>query len=235
MSDGLAARFPVSVKGVVERDGRFVLLKNERDEWELPGGKLEAGETIEDCLVREIEEELNLSTRVGKPLNNWVYYVNGVHVLIITYALQILDEQAEMRVSHEHRNYDCSPSRRLPGCRCLTDTSSPSRPTRRSLAIGRTAGLNNRDDMVHGLSMLPRGHAEADDGFLAERLGCFKSVQALDQHKARAVRPHQDRRLLAVIEHAGRDLVHALLFERGASFDRHVDVGNCKGLALHHC
>ena len=103
MSDGLAARFPVSVKGVVERNGRFVLLKNERDEWELPGGKLEPGETIEDCLVREIEEELNLSTRIGRPLNNWVYFVNGVHVLIITYALQIVDEAAEMRVSHEHK------------------------------------------------------------------------------------------------------------------------------------
>jgi hypothetical protein len=31
--------FPVSVKGVVVRDGRVLLLRNERDEWELPGGK----------------------------------------------------------------------------------------------------------------------------------------------------------------------------------------------------
>jgi 8-oxo-dGTP pyrophosphatase MutT (NUDIX family) len=65
MTDNLAARFPVSIKGVVERDGRFVLLKNERDEWELPGGKLEPGEGIEDCLVREIDEELNLPVAVG--------------------------------------------------------------------------------------------------------------------------------------------------------------------------
>lgn len=36
--------FPVSVKGVVVRDGRVLLLRNERDEWELPGGKLELGE-----------------------------------------------------------------------------------------------------------------------------------------------------------------------------------------------
>lgn len=117
MSDGLAARFPVSVKGVVERDGRFVLLKNERDEWELPGGKLEPGETIEDCLVREIEEELDLSTKVGRPLNNWVYFVNGVHVLIVTYALQILNEKAEMRMSHEHKELRLFPLEEIAGLR----------------------------------------------------------------------------------------------------------------------
>jgi 8-oxo-dGTP pyrophosphatase MutT (NUDIX family) len=117
MSDGLAARFPVSVKGVVEYDGRFVLLKNERDEWELPGGKLEPGETIEDCLVREIAEELNLSTKVGRPLNNWVYFVNGVHVLIVTYALEILDEPAEMKVSYEHKELRSFPPEEIAGLR----------------------------------------------------------------------------------------------------------------------
>ena len=28
---------PVSIKGVVVRDGKVLLLKNEREEWELPG------------------------------------------------------------------------------------------------------------------------------------------------------------------------------------------------------
>jgi ADP-ribose pyrophosphatase YjhB (NUDIX family) len=36
--------FPVSVKGVVVQGGKVLLLRNERDEWELPGGKLEVGE-----------------------------------------------------------------------------------------------------------------------------------------------------------------------------------------------
>ena len=31
--------FPVSVKGVTVQGGRVLLLQNERDEWELPGGK----------------------------------------------------------------------------------------------------------------------------------------------------------------------------------------------------
>lgn len=36
--------------------------------WEFPGGTLEAGETLEECLLREIREELNLTVRVGRRL-----------------------------------------------------------------------------------------------------------------------------------------------------------------------
>jgi ADP-ribose pyrophosphatase YjhB (NUDIX family) len=40
-------RLPVSVKGVVLDDGgKAALLENERGEWELPGGRLEAGESL---------------------------------------------------------------------------------------------------------------------------------------------------------------------------------------------
>jgi 8-oxo-dGTP pyrophosphatase MutT (NUDIX family) len=36
--------YPVSVKGVAVSDGLVLLLRDERDEWDLPGGKLELGE-----------------------------------------------------------------------------------------------------------------------------------------------------------------------------------------------
>ena len=39
-----AYAFPVSVKGVAVQSGRVLLLENERNEWELPGGKLELRE-----------------------------------------------------------------------------------------------------------------------------------------------------------------------------------------------
>lgn len=83
-------------------------------------------------------------------------------------------------------------------------------------------------------SVLPRVDEVADDGRLAERLGGFQAVQALDQHEAGTVGAHQDRRLLAGFEHAGGDFVHAFLLKRGTPFDRHVDVGDGDGLALHH-
>ena len=85
--DNQAYRFPVSVKGVIWHAQRVVLLKNEREEWELPGGKLELGETPEDCVAREIAEEVGLHVKIGPLLDSWVYHIAaGVDVLILTYG-----------------------------------------------------------------------------------------------------------------------------------------------------
>ncbi len=88
-SDGASVRYPVSVKGVVLRDGRVVLIKNRRDEWELPGGKLEADETPEACVAREIAEELDLVVVVHAIVDAWVYRIAaGIDVLVLTYGCE---------------------------------------------------------------------------------------------------------------------------------------------------
>ncbi|BCB86597.1 NUDIX hydrolase [Phytohabitans suffuscus] len=95
--------FPVSVKGVVVRDGRVLLLRNERDEWELPGGKLDLGEEPTECVAREIAEEVGWQVTIGPLLDVWQYHIrDGVDVLIVTYGCH-LDIDEDPVVSHEHK------------------------------------------------------------------------------------------------------------------------------------
>ncbi|HWK43893.1 MAG TPA: NUDIX domain-containing protein [Stellaceae bacterium] len=95
--------FPVSIKGVVLFGGRILLLENERDEWELPGGRLELGEDPPECLAREIDEELGIAVEVGPILDSWCYEpLPGRIVVIVTYGCQA-DSAVQPRLSHEHR------------------------------------------------------------------------------------------------------------------------------------
>jgi 8-oxo-dGTP pyrophosphatase MutT (NUDIX family) len=66
-------RFPVSVKAVVEVDGRVPLPRNARCEWELPGGRLEAGEELEATAEREVLEELGLAVECRALIDAWTY------------------------------------------------------------------------------------------------------------------------------------------------------------------
>ncbi|MCP2075934.1 UNVERIFIED_ORG: 8-oxo-dGTP pyrophosphatase MutT (NUDIX family) [Pseudomonas lini] len=95
---------PVSIKGVLQSpEGLVVLMLNERDEWELPGGRIELGETAAQCLAREIDEELAVAVSVGEPLDSYLFEViPGKHVFISTYRCQLLGGFVPT-VSHEHK------------------------------------------------------------------------------------------------------------------------------------
>ncbi|MGI5128121.1 NUDIX domain-containing protein [Pseudonocardia sp. CA-107938] len=62
--------------------------RNERDKWELPGGRIEIGESPEDCVAREIAAETGWKVTTGPVLDTWMYYIDTVqrHVFIATYG-----------------------------------------------------------------------------------------------------------------------------------------------------
>lgn len=107
--------WPVSVKGVtLDSHDRVLLLRNERDEWELPGGRLEIGSpdgiqvadpSPEAALEREITEETGWAVTAGPILNGgaWIYEpIPGRRVLIVTYGCRNLTPDKVPVLSHEH-------------------------------------------------------------------------------------------------------------------------------------
>jgi 8-oxo-dGTP pyrophosphatase MutT (NUDIX family) len=102
--DYVEYQLPVSVKAVISWGGLIPLLKNERDEWELPGGKLEVGEDPAACLAREIEEELGWEVNVCAPFHCWVYRIRpDRHVFVVTYFASY-EGSGEPRYSNEHKS-----------------------------------------------------------------------------------------------------------------------------------
>jgi len=45
---------------VIVRDGRVLIAKRKEGKWEFPGGGLEDNETLEECLKRELMEEMGV-------------------------------------------------------------------------------------------------------------------------------------------------------------------------------
>lgn len=64
--------------GVVIRDGLVALVHRPRyDDWTLPKGKLDSGESFEEAAIREIDEETGLRTRLVRELPAVQYEVRG--------------------------------------------------------------------------------------------------------------------------------------------------------------
>ena len=70
---------------VIEKEGSFLITKRLKRShlghcWEFPGGKLERGETLEECVIRECKEELNISVKPLHKIQELVHHYPEVSV-----------------------------------------------------------------------------------------------------------------------------------------------------------
>ena len=83
----------VAACALVDPDGRVLLAKRPEGKalaglWEFPGGKVEAGESPENTLVRELQEELGIETKVAclAPLTFASHTYEDFHLLMPLYV-----------------------------------------------------------------------------------------------------------------------------------------------------
>lgn len=90
---------------VIIEDGKLLLTRRGPGEklagmWELPGGKTEDGETPQECLARELLEELSMTAEVGEVIATTEYhYAHGAFEMLALktrrtsdYRLSVHDE-----------------------------------------------------------------------------------------------------------------------------------------------
>lgn len=94
--------------GIVWRAGKILLCergpgKALAGKWEFPGGKLEHGECLEDCLRRELFEELKIHVRVGEPFIKVSHHYEVVAVTLHSYFCDYLGGEL---VLTDHARYE---------------------------------------------------------------------------------------------------------------------------------
>jgi 8-oxo-dGTP diphosphatase len=81
--------------GVVTRDGKVLLVHRPRyDDWTLPKGKLDPGESFEEAAVREVEEETGLRCLLREELPSTHYEVNGRPKIVRYWHMEPEEEAA---------------------------------------------------------------------------------------------------------------------------------------------
>ena len=94
----------VSCKAIVLQDGKVWLRKNERNDWELPGGRLDEYEQPEEAVIREVREELGFATTPPQLVDVYIWkkdFGTTTHVQLVTFSCEYREVIGEMEVQSE--------------------------------------------------------------------------------------------------------------------------------------
>lgn len=84
--------FSVSVKGILYQNGKYLLRKNQRNEYELLGGRLESNDqTPEERIIREFMEESGVEVKVETHREPWLYEIAKKNIIIVPYVCTALN------------------------------------------------------------------------------------------------------------------------------------------------
>ena len=96
------------VAAIIHKDGKIFATQRGygayKDFWEFPGGKIEAGESPEEALIREIREELATTVRIEQFLTTVEYDYPEFHLSMDCFLCSILQGQLKL-LEHESASW----------------------------------------------------------------------------------------------------------------------------------
>ncbi len=103
----------VGTAGIIRKEGKILIAQRKKDswmepnKWEFPGGKVEPNETYEECLIREIDEELGITITIDRLFMKTEHtYMKNNEEFPITLLVFLADWK-----EGDTRNIDCQDSR----------------------------------------------------------------------------------------------------------------------------
>jgi 8-oxo-dGTP diphosphatase len=97
------------VGAMIERGGKYLITQRPPTAtlpllWEFPGGRVEAGETDEEALARELREEMDLQVRVGERVIHVEHAYENYDIDFCVYRCEMSDAAPiQHRRVHAHR------------------------------------------------------------------------------------------------------------------------------------
>ncbi len=92
------------VKGIVRKNDHILVLVKPNGTLDLPGGRVENGETIRSALRREINEETGLKVEIHDPVEEWSFYKTPNH-LIKGITLDCAYLEGKVKLCGENKSY----------------------------------------------------------------------------------------------------------------------------------
>jgi 8-oxo-dGTP diphosphatase len=97
-------KIAAGVKAMIMRDEELLVLVKPNGALDLPGGRVEDGEDLCECLLREISEETALKVEIFSPITFWSFMKSPLLLIEgVTYKCQYLN--GNVTLSSEHSDY----------------------------------------------------------------------------------------------------------------------------------
>jgi 8-oxo-dGTP diphosphatase len=104
---------------IILRNNHVLMTRRSQDQrlggfWEFPGGKVEGGESLEECLVREIKEELNLKVSIDQKSFESIHHYDSGSIKLISFKCSIMSGTIKLSV---HDQYQWIPISEVTSCK----------------------------------------------------------------------------------------------------------------------